>query len=190
MTNQQLLAAGPTRAAAATTLVAARVALLVAALALLSQVAVPIPFTPVPLTLGSMAALGIAALFPRRGGLAAVVAYLVLGGLGVPLFAGWQAGVTFASFGYVLGYVAGAALVVSYLNGATKRSLSKDVTVAVGATALVYVFGTSWLVALTGMSWASALAVGVVPFLVGDALKTAALVGILRFRAGSQQARM
>ena len=73
------------------------------ALTLIGQVALPLPFTPVPVTLGTLAALGIGGLLGARRALGSVSLYGAAAALGAPVLAGWSSGVG-ASFGYVLGY--------------------------------------------------------------------------------------
>ncbi|MCL6422191.1 biotin transporter BioY [Brachybacterium sp. JHP9] len=151
-----------------------------AALTLLSQVAIPLPFTPVPLTLGTLGALLVgAALGPARG-TAAVGLYGILAALGVPVLAGFSsAGVLTASFGYVIGYVlAGLALGLAARRGAD-RSIWRTALAASAATVLVYLPGVAWLMAVTGSDLPTGLQLGVYPFLVGDVLKALAAAALL-----------
>ena len=149
-------------------------------LTLVSQVAIPLPFTPVPLTLGTFGALLVgAALGPRRG-LASLGLYAGASALGAPILAGWTAsGVATASFGYVIGYVlAGVALGAAARRGADRRVWSTGLSAAV-STMLVYVAGVPWLMVATGMALPQALLAGVVPFLVGDVIKALAVAALL-----------
>ncbi|MDU0348983.1 biotin transporter BioY [Actinomyces sp. MRS3W] len=151
-----------------------------AAIALIGQIALPLPFTPVPVTLGTFAALGVGALLGSRRGLAAVALFAGAAALGAPVLAGWNAGIT-ASFGYVLGYglaalLAGRAGTLTLRPGAGVaggvRRLVARAGLMLAASALVYVPGVIWLKAATGVSWSGALALGVAPFLIGDLLKS------------------
>lgn len=151
-----------------------------ALLTLISQIAVPLPFTPVPLTLGTFGALFVgASLGPARGATATGL-YAVLAACGAPVLAGWSSqGVATASFGYVVGYVlAGAALGAAARRGAD-RSVRTTALAAVAATALVYVAGVPWLMVATGSDLGTALTLGVAPFLVGDAVKAVACALLL-----------
>ncbi len=142
----------------------------VAAITLLGQVRLPLPFTPVPVTLGTFAVLGVGgALGPRRG----AGATLLLAGLaaaGAPVLAGWSGGVS-VTFGYVLGYTL-AAVVAG--RAARADRLWARLLLMLAASAAVYVPGVAWLSASTGMTLPGALSVGVLPFLLGDALKSVA----------------
>ncbi|WP_240645826.1 biotin transporter BioY [Georgenia sp. SYP-B2076] len=147
--------------------------------AVVGQAVVPLPFTPVPLTLGTFGVLLVgAALGPVRGALSIVA--LVLAGLaGVPVFADGTAGWAFASFGYAVGYLPAAALIGWLARRGADRSPWRTVVSAVGATTLVYAVGVPWLMAYLGIGLPEALALGVVPFLVGDAVKAAAAALLL-----------
>ena len=61
-------------------------------MAVAAQVAVPVPFTPVPMTLQPLAVLVVGGLLGAAGGLAALTTYLALGLLGLPVFAGGSSG--------------------------------------------------------------------------------------------------
>ena len=146
---------------------------------LLAQPAIPLPGTPVPLTLGTFAVLLTgAALGPLRG-LASVALYMVAGMVGVPWFAGGASGYGFPSFGYVIGFVLAGAL-VGWLarRGADRTPLTTAGTMVLG-NLVIYAVGVPYLMAATGMGVRAALAAGVVPFLVGDALKVAVAAGLL-----------
>lgn len=155
-----------------------------AAIALIGQIALPLPFTPVPVTLGTLAALGVGGVLGSRRGLAAVLLFAIAAALGAPVLAGWNSGVT-ASFGYVLGYglaalLAGRAGAVPAGRGAAVvlRAAATRVGLMLSASALVYVPGLLWLKAATGATWGAVFIMGLAPFVVGDLLKSfaAALV--------------
>ncbi|WP_127842730.1 biotin transporter BioY [Actinomyces wuliandei] len=166
-----------------------------AALALLGQVALPLPFTPVPVTLGTFAALGVGSVLGPRRGMASALLLAVLAAAGVPVLAGWSAGVT-ASFGYVLGYTLAAGVAGRGARGwlrpagtaaGSTTSLARRVLV-LGATmllasAVVYVPGLLWLRLATGASWAATVGMGLVPFVVGDLLKSLAVAGLVPVRS-------
>lgn len=145
----------------------------------LSQVLVPLPFTPVPLSLGTFAVLLTgAALGPLRGTLAMLL-FLSAGLAGVPWFAGQTSGWHEASFGYVLGYVLAAGLMGAMARTRADRRPLSMFGASLVAAAAVYVGGVPWLMAHLGVGLGEALVLGVVPFLVGDALKAVAASGLL-----------
>lgn len=154
-----------------------------AALALIGQVSLPLPFTPVPVTLGTLAALGVGGLLGSRRGAASALLLAALAAVGAPVLAGWTSGVT-ASFGYVLGYALAAAVAgrVTGRRHAARRGPAARLALMLAASALVYVPGVLWLAAATGMGLPAAVGVGVVPFLLGDLLKSLVAAGVLRRR--------
>lgn len=142
-------------------------------------IVIPLPFTPVPISLATFAVLLTgAALGPLRGGASAGL-YLALGIVGVPLFANGASGWAFSSFGYILGYVA-ATLLVGIL---ARRRAGRKVWTTLGLATLgsltIYAFGVPWLAAFLGVDLATALALGVAPFLIGDAIKIVAMAALL-----------
>jgi len=137
---------------------------------------IPLPFSPVPVTLQTMVVLLSGAVLGAAGGALSQVVYLALGAAGVVTFAGGSlAGVT---GGYLVGFVAAAAIV-----GATARRT--DSALAVGGAMLagelaILLLGAAWLAQVNGLTAAQALAVGVLPFLPGDAIKLAGALGAWR----------
>lgn len=154
------------------------VALLTAAAA---QIEVPLPFTPVPISGQTFAVLlGAAAVGPLRGTLGQVL-YLALG-LFLPFYSGGESGwqvLTGATAGYFAGFVVAAAVVGALARrGLDRRVGSTFVAFAVGS-AVIYLLGAGWLVIGQGMTVAAAVAAGVTPFLLGDALKALLAAGLL-----------
>lgn len=128
-----------------------------------------------PVTLGTLAALGVGGILGGRRGLASVSLLAALAAGGAPVLAGWTSGVT-ASFGYVLGY----ALIAVVAGHATSRTaegprygLPARAAFMVLASVAVYVPGLIWLKLATGATWSAVIGMGMLPFLVGDALKSA-----------------
>lgn len=142
-----------------------------ALVAVASQIVIPLGFTPIPLSLGTFGVLVVgAALGPVRA-TASLVLYLLAGVAGVGWFAEGASGWQFASFGYLLGYVLAAALVGGLARrGGDRRPLATIGLMLAGGVA-VYAAGVPWLMAFLGVDLATALGLGVTPFLVGDAIK-------------------
>ncbi len=144
-----------------------------------AQIAIPLPFTPVPLTLQTFAVLlSAAALGSLRGALAMLV-YALVGMAGVPWFAQGSSGFTAPSFGYIVGFII-AALVVGRIaeRGATRTAVRSAGLMVVG-NLVIYAVGVTWLKFAIGADWATAIALGATPFLIGDAIKIAAAAGLL-----------
>ena len=161
----------------------ARDAVLVAAgagfVGLLSQWSIPLPGTPVPLTLGTFAVLLTGASLGGLRGLLSIGTYLVAGGLGVNWFAGHKDGWGGATFGYVLGFVVAGALVGWLAQRGGDRTVTRTALTMVLGNLLIYAVGVPWLMRSTGMHLGAALDAGVVPFLLGDGIKVLAAAGLL-----------
>lgn len=142
-------------------------------------IAIPLWFTPVPISLATFAVLLTgAALGPLRGSASAGI-YLALGLVGVPLFAQGSSGWAFSSFGYILGYVVAALLVGALARRRSDRNVWSTLALAAIGSLTIYAFGVPWLAAFLGVDLATAVALGVLPFLLGDAVKIAAMAALL-----------
>jgi biotin transport system substrate-specific component len=152
---------------------AERVALTATFVALIAAGAwVSIPFVPVPLTLQTLFVL-LSGMLLRRWGFLPPLCYLVLGAVGLPIFHNGLAGIGVLlgpTGGFVAGFVA-AGLIAGLAYERRERSVRMVGLVLAGLA--VYAFGAAWLAISTGMPLTAAVLVGVLPFLPGDALKTA-----------------
>jgi biotin transport system substrate-specific component len=146
---------------------------------LLSQWSVPLPGTPVPLTLGTFAVLLTGASLGGIRGLLSIGTYMVAGGLGVNWFAGHKDGWGGATFGYIIGFVLAGALVGWLAQRGADRTVAKTAALMVLGNLVIYAVGVSWLMGSTGMDLDAGLAAGFTPFLIGDAIKIAAAAGLL-----------
>lgn len=143
-------------------------------LALCSQILIPLWFTPVPLSMATFAVLLLGtSLGPTRGALS-VALYIILGLLGLPVFAEMSSGWHSASFGYILGYLAAALLVGTLARHRADRRIHTTLLATLLGSLTIYALGVPWLMVATGVDLAGALVLGVVPFLFGDAIKAVA----------------
>lgn len=126
---------------------------------------VSVPFWPVPMTLQTFAVVLIAATAGTALGLAAMVAYLVEGALGLPVFAS-GAGVA-VLIGPTAGYLAGMVAAMAIVG--TARGGVQTAIGMLAATCVIYVAGVTWLSQFVGID--RAITVGVLPFLLGDLAK-------------------
>ena len=147
--------------------------------ALSTLVIVPLPFTPVPLSLQTFSVLLVGAALGSRRGVASMALYLLAGVAGVPWFSAHQSGWSFASFGYVVGFVAAAWLAGRLAERGADRHVLATAGLMVAGNAVIYVFGVAGLIWATGMSLPTGLAKGVAPFLIGDLIKIAAAAALL-----------
>jgi biotin transport system substrate-specific component len=150
---------------------------------LAAQVVIPLPYTPVPLTGQTFAVLlGAAALGWRRA-LVGMVLYLAVGLTGwVPWFSEGKGGpetVRMPSFGYLLGFIAAAALVGWLAGRGWDRTPPRTVLTMVVGNLVIYAVGVPWLMAAVGVDLGKAIALGVTPFVAGDLLKIVVAAGVL-----------
>ncbi|RIJ71269.1 biotin transporter BioY [Nakamurella silvestris] len=143
------------------------------------QIAIPLPFTPIPLSLATFAViLTGAALGPARAAGSALL-YLALGVAGVPLFAHQASGWAFASFGYIIGYVLAAVLVGHLARRRADRTVAATVAMAALGSLVIYAVGLPWLMSYVGVGLGKGLSLGVTPFLIGDLIKAVAAALVL-----------
>lgn len=160
----------------------ARDALLVAGgagfVGLLAQVAVPIPGTPVPITGQTLGVLLIGAAFGWRRAAATIALYAIVGLLGVPWFSHGTSGYT-ASFGYVIGFFLAATAAGWLAERGADRKVLKALPAMLAAEVIIYAAGLPWLAVAAGYSITETLEKGLVPFLLGDAVKALLAAGLL-----------
>lgn len=130
---------------------------------------------PVPLSLQTLAILGVSFALGARLAVATLVLYLAQGAAGLPVFSGGGASVAYMmgpTGGFLLGFVAMAWLAGwASDKGLTRRALPA-IGVALLASAIIYIPGLLWPALAFGTEWASLWAHWMAPFLVGDALKS------------------
>lgn len=147
--------------------------------AILSQMVIPLPFTPVPLTLGLAAVYFSGILLPPRTAFFCQLCYVLLGAVGLPVYHGFQggAGVLFGpTGGYLFAYPLAAFIIACAVQriGHTSPFASAKVFLALfAATGALYLVGTVWLQLLTGNTFSQALMLAALPFLPLDILKMA-----------------
>lgn len=146
--------------------------------AVAAQISVPLPFTPVPLTLQTFAVLLVGASLGTVRGLASIALYLAVGVAGAPVFHAGASGMGGASFGYVIGFVLAAGLVGRLAEGGATRGPLATAGVMVAGNLVIYAVGVPWLMVAAHVGLVQGLALGVVPFLVGDVVKVAVAAGL------------
>ena len=150
----------------------------VAFLSLMSQVIIPLPFTPVPISLGTFGVTLMALLYGRKLGTATILSYVVAGSLGAPIFAGFKAGSLFSpTGGYILGYIV-ATIILGYLSdkGVTKSYVKTFLSLLL-SSAIILTLGS--IVLSLFVPGKNAFMVGVLPFLPGDAIKSTTITLLL-----------
>lgn len=141
-----------------------------------AQVAIPLPFTPVPITGQTFAVLLVGASLGAVRGAASLTLYLVWGIAGLPFFAGGASGlriITGATGGYLAGFVV-AAFVVGWLaQRGWDRRFGNSIGLMLTGNVIIYLFGVPWLAYMMGASPVSqeVLLAGLYPFIPGDLIK-------------------
>jgi len=138
---------------------------------------ISLPLGEVPFTLQTFAVCLIGGLLGMRRGTAAVAVYLLMGLIGIPVFAGFKAGAA-ALFGVTGGYLFGFLLTAPIV-GAAKSIPVKNKFARLGTffaamilgLAVCYLFGTLWFMFISGSNFGGAFAVCVLPFLIPDCIK-------------------
>ena len=159
--------------------------------AVCAHIALPLYFTPVPLTLQPFAVLVLGLVLSPGLAAATLATYLAEGAAGLPVFApglvfsGGMAHLLGPTGGYLLAYPVAVAL-ISFLWRRTNRSFAAAALSAAAGNLVILACGALWLATLTHASAQSVLTFAVVPFLPGDALKIVAAAalatGFQRFR--------
>ncbi|MCI0595450.1 MAG: biotin transporter BioY [candidate division Zixibacteria bacterium] len=141
-------------------------------MALSAQIAIPLPFSPVPITGQTFAVLVVGMLLGRWRGTAAVLAYLTEGTLGLPVFAGGAAGIAKIlgpTGGYLVSFLPAAYLVGYLAEKGWDRKISTTFLAMILGNVIIFSFGALWLARFVGLD--KALSLGVLPFLAGDVVK-------------------
>jgi len=145
-----------------------------------AQVAVPLPWTPVPITLQPFFVILAGAVLGARLGASAMVAYVIVGALGAPVFSNGASGL-----GWLMGPTGGYLLATpaaAFVTGCVAGREAGPARILAGLTlgvAALYAGGLAQLALLTGRDLGGLLALGVWPFLVGDATKVLAALAVV-----------
>lgn len=151
-------------------------ALMAALTAIGSYLLIPLPFSPVPITLQTFFALFSGLILGKKVGLTSQLVYLLLGSVGLPVFAGGTGGI--GIFFSPTGGFLMAFPIAAYVAG-TAKDLSdpyKTSGILALATAIIYLLGVVFMIIGWDFSFIGALTAGVVPFLPGDIFKIITLI--------------
>jgi biotin transport system substrate-specific component len=138
-----------------------------------AQISIPLGFTPVPLTGQTFAVLLVGASLGWAAGTASALLYVLAGAVGAPVFAeqahGWQV-LNSASGGYLVGFVAAAALTGALAERRWDRHFSSSLGALLTGNVVIYLFGVTWLAHVLHVGGRRALEFGLYPF-PGDLIK-------------------
>ncbi len=141
--------------------------------ALLARVEIPLPFTPVPITGQTFGVLLVGAALGSKRGAASMALYLAEGALGLPFFAGGAHGIKIvvgATGGYLVGFIVAAYIIGLLAERGLERSVRTSFIPFLIGTIIIYACGVVWLSHFVG-GFSEAIRLGVVPYLIVDAIK-------------------
>ena len=156
----------------------AMTAVMAAVLAVIAPFALPIG--PVPISLCTLAIYFAVYVLGWRRGTMAVVVYVLLGAVGLPVFSNFAGGLgklAGPTGGDIIGYIP-LALIAGWFVQRFPRSRAMQLLGMVLATAVLYALGTAWICVQAGYEVAAALGVCVFPFVPGDLVKIAAALAV------------
>ncbi len=160
-------------------------ALFAALTAIGAFIKIPLPLSPVPITLQVFFVLLAGLVLGARWGGTSMVVYVMLGIIGLPVFSGGSSGLGVLlgpTGGYLIGFVAGA-FVTGLIYTKAGDNVPATIGAMIGGLAVIYLLGVIQLSLVANMSIQQAVAVGMIPFLIGDAIKiVAALIVADRIR--------
>jgi biotin transport system substrate-specific component len=144
--------------------------------ALVAQIRIPLPGTPIAITGQTFGVLLAGAALGSRFGAGSMLLYVTLGSIGLPFFAGGEAGLAYAtgsSFGYLAGFVVAAWLVGWFAEQRHDRSVRTAIPAFLIGSAAIYALGIAWLwVSVESIpTLGAALSAGFYPFVAGDLAK-------------------
>ena len=158
--------------------VMARVALMAALTAVGAQISIPLSFTPVPFTLQVPMVVLSGLLLGVRYGALSQVEYLLLGAIGLPVFAKFSAGLGIIlgpTGGYLVSYPFAAAVAGlaagTVAHAARSRAVASGTALGLLALLVIYALGATWLAVQSNLTPGAALAAGVLPFVLFDVVK-------------------
>lgn len=128
---------------------------------------ISVPLLPVPITLQTLVVLFIGMVYGARLGTATVVSFVILGLSGLPILTG--ALTSGATVGYLIGFIPAAFAAGFLVERGWGKSVLTTALAAVLGELIIFACGVSWLAALLG--WHTAIAVGLTPFVLGEAAK-------------------
>jgi len=143
-----------------------------------SMITIPLPFSPVPINLAVFAVLCAGVLLGPKTGTLSQIVYVLLGLVGLPVFANFQGGpgvLAGPTGGYIVGYIV-AAFLAGFLSKGSNFNIPRITGALVVALLACYTLGTLWFIFVTKTPLMAALGMCVIPFLPGDALKIIAAV--------------
>ncbi len=149
------------------------VGLLTAVICLLGPIALNIPVSPVPISLGTLGIYLAVSILGMKSGTLSVIIYILLGFAGVPVFVNFTAGagkLFGPTGGYIIGYIFMALICGFFTDRWDGKFIVSLLGMALG-TLVCYIFGSVWLACQMSLTFPQALAAGVIPYIPFDLVK-------------------
>lgn len=151
------------------------IGLMTAVTCILGPLSLPLPFSPVPITLTNFAVFLSIYILGIKYGTISLLIYLTLGTIGLPVFSSFSGGLgklAGPTGGYLFGFIFLALIHGFFMLKFHKKTFASIIGMTLGMIAC-YLFGTIWLARHMNLTFGAALTIGVVPYLPGDAVKIA-----------------
>ena len=170
----------------------AMISIFTALTAVMAQIAIPLPFTPVPISFGLLAVYIAGILLKPKHAILTQVCYLLLGAMGAPVFGNFRGGTTAlfgATGGYLMMYPIVAGIISVTLNSRKIRQTEKQQNKSmlflksIISTCIAHIFlylgGTIWLCAITGNNFQAGLTLAVYPYIPLDIVKIMFCIAVI-----------
>ncbi len=152
----------------------AATALFTALTIVFAQLILPLPFTPVPLSLSLLPVFLAGAILPKRYAAYSQLVYLLLGVVGLPVFAGFKGGMGIVfgpTGGFLIAYPIMAFLTAWVVSLLPRKTIVSYIPAMLAALVACYLCGSLWYVFVGHVSWMKSLAATVIPFVAFDCIK-------------------
>lgn len=149
------------------------IGLMTAVTCILGPLSIPLPFSPVPISLTNFAIFLAVFILGMKDATISFIIYLLLGAVGVPVFSAFSGGLgklVGPTGGYLFGFIF-LSLIMGFFMEHFDRKIVPTIIGMIIGMAVCYIFGTVWLAKLMSLSFNEALALGVLPYLAGDVAK-------------------
>ena len=155
--------------------------LFAALMAVGAYIEIPVPVSPVPITLQTFFVLLTGAILGARWGAISVVVYLLLGIAGLPVFSGGSSGLGMIfgpTGGFLIGFMFGA-FIIGYLSDRLgTKNIGMNIIIMLSGLSVIYLFGILQLMNVADLSLAQAIVLGMIPYLPGAVLKLVAAAAV------------
>lgn len=151
------------------------IALMTALMCIAGPISIPLPFTPVPISLTNLVIYLACCVLGCKKGTISFIIYLCIGAIGLPVFSGFSGGLSKLAGptgGYLIGFIFCAVMTGLFVERFEEQIYMYPIGMALG-TIVCYVFGTGWLAMQMHLGFVQALFMGVIPYLLGDGIKIA-----------------